>query len=121
MNEGIDSGDVVAQTSIPYSWEDTGGTLYAKATHEMVELLKKSYPSMRGLDIKRVAQNSSDGSFHKTRELENASRIELDKTYRARDLLNVLRGRTFPGYPACTFADGDTEYEVRIEIRKKSS
>src|SRR5262249_30682810 len=31
VDEGIDSGDIVAQAQIPYSWEDTGGSLRGKA------------------------------------------------------------------------------------------
>ena len=121
VSEGIDSGDVIAQTPIPYSWEDTGGTLYVKAAREMIELFRKAYPSIRRLDMKRVPQNPNAGSFHMTKELETASRIDLDKSYRARDLLNLLRARTFPGYPACTFMDDDVEYEVRIEIKRKTA
>jgi hypothetical protein len=45
--------------------------------------------------------------------------IDLEKTYTARDLLNLLRARTFPGYRACTFSDGEASYEVRVEIKRK--
>ena len=117
VNEGIDSGDVVAQTSIPYDWEDTGGTLHSKATHEMVELVKKSYPSMRGLNIERVAQNLRDGSFHQATELENASRIDLDKTYRARDLLNMLRAPHVSRGIRLHLRGRQYGDEVRIEIK----
>jgi len=120
VDGGIDSGDVIAQTPIPYGWEDTGGTLYAKATREMVQLFKKTYPSLRRLDLKRIPQDPSAGSFHTAKELETASRIDLEKSYRARDLLNLLRARTFPGYPGCTFADDHVEYEVAIEIKRKT-
>ena len=121
VNEGIDSGDVIAQTPIHYGWEDTGGTLYAKAAREMFALFSKAYPSICRRDMKRVPQNPNAGSFHMAKELEIASQIDLDKSYRARDLLNLLRARTFPGHPACTFTDDDVEYEVRIEIKKKTA
>ena len=45
--------------------------------------------------------------------------IDLDREYRARDLLNLLRARTFPGYPACSFVADGTEYEVRVSITRK--
>jgi hypothetical protein len=31
-----------------------------------------------------------------------------------------LRARTFAGYPACVFSDGDAAYEVRVDIKRKS-
>src|SRR5580692_11156321 len=37
VEEGIDSGDIVAQIELPYDWEDTGGSLYRKATEAMLK------------------------------------------------------------------------------------
>ena len=62
----------------------------------------------------------SKGSFHLAKELDRASYIELDKNYCARDLLNLVRARTFDGHPACSFKEKNgEEFEVRIEIRRK--
>ena len=38
---------------------------------------------------------NTDALFHRARELEPASRIQLDANYTARNLLNLLRARTF--------------------------
>lgn len=121
VEEGIDSGDIVSQLEIPYDWEDTGGSLYQKATAAMVELFKSTYPRLRSGEIVRRPQNLSLGSFHRANELEEASRIDLDAHYSARDLLNLLRARTFPGRPACWFEESNGEvFEVRVDIRRKT-
>jgi methionyl-tRNA formyltransferase len=120
VDEGVDSGDIVAQLEIPYDWEDTGGSLYRKATDAMLQLVRETYPRLRGMDFKARQQNLAAGTFHRGVELELASSIVLDETWAARDLLNRLRARTFPGFPACTFTDGDDVYEVRVEIKRKS-
>lgn len=120
VDEGVDSGDIVAQCEIPYDWEDTGGSLYRKATDAMLKLVRESYPKLRDLDFEARQQNLVAGTFHRGSELEPASSIVLDRTYVARDLLDRVRARTFPGYPACTFTDGDDVYEVRVEIKRKS-
>jgi methionyl-tRNA formyltransferase len=119
VDGGIDSGDIVAQAIIPYDWEDNGASLYRKAQVAMVSLFKEAYTKLRILDILPKKQDSLKGSFHKAYELEQASLIELDQYYKARDLLNLLRARTFPGYPACWFNDADAVYEIRIEIKRK--
>jgi methionyl-tRNA formyltransferase len=119
VEEGTDSGDIITQASVPYGWEDNGATLYAKACQEMVRLFKETYPIIRTLDIPRNKQDLSRGSFHFARELDPASVINLDEHYKARDLLNVIRARTFPGHPACWFSDAGSDYEVRIEIKRK--
>jgi len=119
VEQGVDSGDIVAQAELPYDWEDTGGSLYRKAGEAMLELVRQAYPKLRNLDFKTRPQDLAAGTFHQASELEPASLIDLDKAYLARDLLNLLRARTFPGYPACTFSDGDAAYEVRVEIKRK--
>jgi len=119
IDEGIDTGDVVAQQEISYDWEDTGQTLYQKAIKNMIQLFQTSYPKIRSLNVTRVKQDLSEGSFHLAKELELASVIQLDKSYMARDLINLIRARTFPGHPACRFSDNGKEYEVRISIERK--
>lgn len=118
VNAGVDTGDIVAQRSIGYGWQDTGKTLYEKATTAMADLVLETYPRLRTGEIESWPQPDG-GSFHRASELDNASRIELDKTYTGRELLNLLRARTFKPHPACWFSDGDEEYEVRIEIGKR--
>lgn len=119
VEEGIDNGDLLAQVSIPYSWEDNGESLYKKAKSAMVDLFKQTYPQIRDLNINRQKQDLNTGSFHLANEINKISQIDLDDTYKVRDLLNLLRARTFSEYPACWFKDGLDEYEVRIEIKKK--
>jgi methionyl-tRNA formyltransferase len=119
VEEGIDNGDIVAQAIIPYNWEDNGESLYNKARCEMVNLFKETYPAIRTLNITRQKQNLNDGSFHLSSEINEVSYINLDDTYIARDLLNLLRARTFRGHPACWFEDDGDEYEIRVEITRK--
>lgn len=119
VDEGIDSGDIIAQLPIPYGWEDTGETLYAKASQAMFELFTSSYPKIRSFGLPRNKQDLSKGSFHNEKEIDSASQIHLEKIYSARELFNVLRARTFPGHPGCWFNAGGTKYEITINIRKK--
>jgi len=119
VDKGIDNGDIVAQMPIIYSWEDTGGSLYEKAGNEIVNLFKTIYPDIRNGEVKRVPQNLKDGSIHFANEINQASEIYLDKNYTARDLFNLLRARTFPGKPACTFKDNNETYEITVNIKRK--
>jgi len=116
VDEGIDSGAVAYQANIAKTWLDTGETLYSKASAEMLQLFKRSWPRMRSGDIPRVQQDLSLGSSHRGKELEEASRIDLDKMYSGRELLNVIRARTFPPHPGAWFLDEGKKYEVRITI-----
>lgn len=119
VTRGVDDGPIVAQTPIAYDWTDTGETLYIKAQKEMATLLRETWPKLRSANVSSVPQNPKAGSFHFASELDAASRLALDDTTTVRELLNLLRARTFTGHPACTFNDADEEYEVRVQITRK--
>lgn len=118
VDSGVDTGDIVAQSTIDYNWCDTGETLYYKAQAAMVELFCMTYSVLRTGQYESKSQNADTGSFHRASELESASKIELEGLYRARDLLNLLRARTFEGYPGCWFEDAGNRYEISVKIRK---
>lgn len=118
IDSRIDTGPIIAQKEIQYDWTDTGGSLYKKALSEMIELFKATYPKIR-LQISNVKPQSEGGSFHYQKELEPASEIDLNKEYFAKDLLNLLRARTFESYPSCFFKDKGEVYEIRLTISRK--
>ena len=120
IDKGVDTGEIVAQKSIDYDWEDNGETLYYKAQKEIVNLFKSSYPLIRQSQLVTTPQNLSEGSFHLSSEMDLVSKIDIDKSYTAQQLLNLLRARTFQGHPACWFEDIDGQkYEVKIQIKRK--
>jgi methionyl-tRNA formyltransferase len=119
VENGVDTGEIVAQRRIEYGWTDTGGTLYNKAQSAMISLFKDFYPTLSESPLVGRPQNPGVGSFHFAREMEPASRIHLERNYKARDLINLIRARTFPRHPACTFEDNGEVYEIRLEINRK--
>lgn len=119
VEEELDSGGVLAQRRISHSWEDTGGSLYAKALVEMVALFKEYYPVIRTFSFGGSVSGSSIGPIRKAVEMERKSVINLDGPTTARQLLNLLRARTFPGHPACSFEQDGVEYEVQVRVERK--
>jgi methionyl-tRNA formyltransferase len=113
---GVDTGDIAFQSRIDTTWEDTGETLYRKAQCEIVRLFRDVFPRIQKGEIPRLPQDLSEGSFHRARELEPASRIDMDRSYRGRELLNLLRARTFSGYPGAWFVENGQRFEVRVQI-----
>jgi methionyl-tRNA formyltransferase len=116
IDESIDSGDIAFQSRISTSWQDTGETLYHKAQTAILRLFEENFPAIKQGDIPRQPQDLKQGSFHRSDELEPASEILLDKKYTGRELLNILRARTFPPHPGCRFTDQGETFEVRVQI-----
>lgn len=117
VDEGVDTGPILAQREIATSWEDTGQTLYERALAETTEMFAESLDALLG-GLVGVPQDPTAGSHHRRAELTPASRIDLDATYRARDLLNLIRARTFVGHPGAWFDDQGGRYEVRVSIQR---
>jgi len=118
INEKIDLGPILYQRKIEKTWEDTGETLYFKAQNTITSLFQEKADEIFSGEWKPIVQNPKEGSFRFSKELDVASKIELDKQYTARELINLLRARTFPPHPSCYFYDNNEKYEVRIEIKK---
>lgn len=118
VDADIDTGDILFQKIISYDWSDTGETLFKKAQVEMVDLFCKSYPLLRIGQFEPIPQNANSGSFHFASELDSACQINLNSTYRAFDLLNLLRARTFEGHPGCWFIYNGSRYEISLTIKK---
>ena len=117
VDAGVDTGKIVSQLEIPYDWHDNGGTLYSKAQEAMVSLFCQTYPILRTAHYDSKPQNREFGSSHHSSEIEQASKIDLNGTYGGRDILNLLRARTFEGHPGCWFEDAESRYEISIHIK----
>lgn len=120
VDDNIDGGPIAFRRPIEITWTDTGESLYAKSKEAIFELFRDSLPSILAADIPRIPQ-AQDFGVHYSKQLDPASRIELDHEYRARDLLNLLRARTFKPYPGCRFTERGRTYEVRISIEEVDS
>jgi len=118
VDEGVDSGDIAFQSIIEKSWEDTGESLYHKAQNELIKLFIEKFPQIKKGEIPKQKQDPMEGSYHHSNELDNASKIDLEKKYKSKDLLNIIRARNFPPHPGAWFMDNGEKYEVRVIIKK---
>lgn len=118
VDEGIDTGDIVRQKAVPISSSDTGESLYHKLETSALELLSETWPAVESGKIQRVAQGLGQGTFHKQADLARIDEIDLEQSYRAEDLLNVLRARTFPPYPGAFFRHNGKKVHIRVQFEE---
>jgi methionyl-tRNA formyltransferase len=77
--------------------------------------LQDAWPSIRSGTAKRKPQTGA-GTLHKVRDLEGLDEIFLERSYRAEDLLNLLRARTFAPHAGAYFSDHGRKVYVRVEL-----
>jgi methionyl-tRNA formyltransferase len=66
--------------------------------------------------MQRFPQSSGTGTFHHSRDVETIDEIQLDRNYTARELINILRARTFPPHPGAYFLDGGRKVYLRLQL-----
>ena len=116
MDEGIDIGDIIDREEIRPEPIDTGKTLYHKLEQCAVELFKKNWPLIRCGQSPRIPQNRNEGTYHRVRDTEGVDEIDLNRTYTGRELVNIIRARTFPPYPGAYFWHNGRKIYLRLEL-----
>jgi len=116
VDPGIDTGDLVAQAEVPVEPIDTAETLYHKLEAASLALLAATWPAIRAGRAPRRPQPAGHGSSHRVRDLAALDRVDLDRRTTARELIDLLRARTFPPHKGAYIeVDGKRVY-LRLEL-----
>jgi len=116
VDEGIDTGDIVARKEVPVDPADTGETLYRRLELASVQLFRESWPSIRAGNHTRIPQVPTEGTYHRRRDVESIDRIDLEKEYTAKKLIDILRARTFPPYKGAYFEVGGKKVFLGLHL-----
>lgn len=98
IDEGVDTGDIVAQRQVPVQPTDTGKRLYQRLEHACVELFREAWPLVRLGQAPRFPQEKNAGTFHRAGDVEQLDAIDSERSYTARELIDIIRARTFSPY-----------------------
>jgi methionyl-tRNA formyltransferase len=116
IDGGVDTGDIIARKQVLVEPVDTGETLYRKLERACVELFKETWPLILRGQIAHIPQSVEAGTYHCTRDVEQIDEIEIDRTYTARELINIFRARTFAPYAGAYFWVGERKVYLRLQL-----
>ena len=117
IDEGIDTGDVIARRLVEIEPIDTGETLFRKEEVALFEVFKESWPAIKDGSNARTPQSQLGvGNHHYGRDVEKIDHIDLSRSYVAKDLVNILRARTFPPYPSAYFLHEGRRVYMRLSL-----
>ena len=89
MNEGLDTGDILMQESIPLSANETAGSLYDKLSSMGVPLLLKALDAIEAGTVTPVPQGDSGTHYAKMLRKEMGN---IDWTKSAEEIGRLVRG-----------------------------
>jgi len=120
IDAGVDTGDVIAQREVTVEPWDTGKTLYVRLEEACLSLLRGFFPALARGEAPDRRPQPEGGTSHRARDVKNIDEIVLDREYRARDLIDVLRARTFEPHQGAWFRteDGAKVY-LRLELTRE--
>ena len=121
INAEIDEGDILFQREIETSITTTGESLYAESLKCITELFMDSYEKIISSDLEPKKQSSNSSTFHYGKNIIKHSEIDLNKNYKAIDLINIIRAKSFNKRPSSHFMLDGKKYYINIEIREAGS
>lgn len=95
IDEGTDSGDIIAQVQIPISDSDTAQSVYDRAVDGLCTMLRQHLPAILLGTAPRIVQDEAKASYCAKR---GPSDGEIDWTRSSRAIFNLIRAVTRP-YP----------------------
>jgi methionyl-tRNA formyltransferase len=121
IDEGVDTGDVIARRRITIEPVDTGETLYRKLERACLDLFRSTWPGIRSGDAPREPQSAAEGNSHRIQDIEKTDEIDLNRTYKARELIDLIRARTFPPHAGTYFRDGGKKVYLRLHLEPEET
>lgn len=99
MDEGLDTGDIILQRSLPVGWTDNFGDVLSRAVESFPELVSETLSLLDQGKVTRRSQVGLVGTYFPRRE-EGDEWLDWSDT--ARHLHNKIRALTVPGPGALT-------------------
>ncbi|MBX3721897.1 MAG: hypothetical protein KF713_08665 [Turneriella sp.] len=115
MDAGADTGPVWYQKEVPVLPTDDAKALYVRLQSAIIAAFAENWSRIKSGKIIPSPQDESLAVYHAKKEIDTLDEIDLNKTYKAADLINLLRARTFgnKGF-AYYYSEGK---KIRINIR----
>lgn len=98
VNEEIDAGQVLYQKEEPILLNDTARTLQLRLDDLAYELFDEVLDWIvceNGQRTELASRNITKGTYKSRTDFIDSNELDLNRVYRAIDLLNLLRGKTF--------------------------
>ncbi|HSR67337.1 MAG TPA: formyltransferase family protein [Acidobacteriota bacterium] len=119
IDGGLNTGPILAQEAVHTLGTDTAAALYARLIDTATQLLASSIPLWLQGRLQARPQPKSPSAPRQAGDLDRELRIDPDKSYSGRELIDILRARTFPPYPGAPYDQDGARLRVRIELAEE--
>ena len=118
IDEGADTGDVLAQYEMDIKETDTAGTVYERSKRLILAMFKQTWLRLYDQGIYPIKQDHAKATYHTKKEGNALNEIDMERSYKAKDLINLLRSRTFGDKTFAFYKKDNDIYQVKVVITK---
>ena len=111
----------MAQKEIPLLSTDTAKDIYDRLQYEIVKLFEDKWEDIKFDKISPTPQNTDQAIYHSKNEITNLDHIDLEKTYKAKDLFGKLKARTFGNRGFAYFEENGEKVYINIKLSKTNN
>lgn len=116
LNDKIDQGEILFQMEIDIDATDTGKTLYTKLEDASIQLFADHFLDLKLQRYNLKLQSPERGTYHNKADMQSLAEIDLNKTYTAKALINILRAKTFPPHKSAYFKEGNKKIYIELKL-----
>jgi len=117
MEDQFDTGEIIARREVETDFADTGKDLHERLERAQFDLFTDVWPRIEADDIETTPQSTEEGRYHSVDDFRHLCEIDPEKTYEAKELLDVLRALTFPPFDNAYLELDGERYYVDVEVR----
>ena len=121
VNEMIDAGPVLISKEVSISMEDTARSLQLRldrVAHDSFSRLVEIIETSWNKELEKPINNKEQ--YRSKKDFLDSNEINLNATYKAGDLINFLRGKSFiETSPTCFFIDPETDEKIFLHLTLK--
>lgn len=116
MDETVDSGPIWTQKEVQLLPYDTADKIYYRLQDEIVKLFCETWPKIKGNQLVPKPQDETFAVYHKKSEVSVMDEIELNKEMKVKDLINLLRARSFGNKGFAHYKLGDKQVHLNLRL-----
>lgn len=116
IEQGADTGPIWAQKEVQLSPYDTAKTIYDRLQNEMIEIFSDNWPDIKSGKITPKSQSNVGACYHKKSEIAELDELDIDSIMPTRELINILRARSFGNLGFAYYEENGARVYVKISL-----
>ncbi|CAM1355381.1 dTDP-4-amino-4,6-dideoxyglucose formyltransferase [Tenacibaculum halocynthiae] len=117
IDEELDHGNIIDRKFVDKTNADTSLTLYNKVITAEIELLKENLVNILENNFETVIPENNNNNIFLKKDFNELCEIDLNRNYKAGNLINLLRALTHGEYSNAFFIDPNTNKKIFLKIQ----